>query len=68
MAQKASFLTRQLLAFSRMQVVRPQTVDLNAIIESMGKMLRCLIREDIDLCIQLASDLSSVTADIGQME
>ena len=68
MAQKASSLTRQLVAFSRKQVVQPQTVNLNGIVESVSKMLRRLIREDIELCIQLESDLPSVTADIGQME
>jgi two-component system, cell cycle sensor histidine kinase and response regulator CckA len=67
-AQQASSLTRQLLAFSRRQVVRPQTVDLNTVIEGVSKMLRRLIREDIELCIRLASDLPSITADAAQIE
>jgi signal transduction histidine kinase len=67
-AQKASSLTRQLLAFSRKQVVQPQALDLNETIEGVSKMLRRLIREDIELCIRLASDVPSVTADAGQME
>jgi len=67
-AQQASSLTRQLLAFSRNQVVQPETVDLNTAIEGVSKMLRRLIREDIDVCIRLASDLPSITADAGQTE
>jgi PAS domain S-box-containing protein len=67
-AQQASSLTRQLLAFSRNQVVHPQTVDLNTAIEGVSKMLRRLIREDIDVCIRLASDLPSITADAAQTE
>jgi len=67
-AQQAGSLTRQLLAFSRRQVVHPQIVDLNTIIERVSKMLRRLIREDIEVCIRLASDLPSITADAGQIE
>jgi len=67
-AQKASSLTRQLLAFSRKQAVELHALDLNETIESVSKMLRRLIREDIELCIRLASDVPSVTAGAGQME
>ena len=67
-AQQASSLTRQLLAFSRVQVVQPETVDLNMVIEGVSKMLRRLIREDIELCIRLASDLPLITADAAQTE
>jgi len=67
-AQQASSLTRQLLAFSREQVVQQETVDLNMVIEGVSKMLRHLIREDIELCIRLASDLPSITADAAQIE
>jgi len=67
-AQRASSLTRQLLAFSRKEVVQPEALDLNKVIEDISKMLRRLIREDIKLCIRLASDVPSVTADAGQME
>jgi two-component system, cell cycle sensor histidine kinase and response regulator CckA len=67
-AEQGSSLTRQLLAFSRKQVVDPQTVDLNRIIEGISKMLRRLIREDIEICIRLASDLPSISADAGQTE
>jgi two-component system, cell cycle sensor histidine kinase and response regulator CckA len=67
-AQQAISLTRQLLAFSRNQVVQPQAVNLNTIIEGISKMLRRLIREDVEICIRLASDLPSITADAGQAE
>jgi two-component system, cell cycle sensor histidine kinase and response regulator CckA len=67
-AQQASSLTRQLLAFSRKQVMPPQAVDLNTVIESLGKMLRRLIREDIEICIRLASGVPPITADTGQTE
>jgi len=67
-AEQASSLTRQLLAFSREQVVQPETVDLNMVIEGVSKMLRRLIREDIELCIRLASDLPLITADAAQTE
>jgi two-component system, cell cycle sensor histidine kinase and response regulator CckA len=67
-AQQASALTRQLLAFSRKQVVQPQTVDLNSVIERITKMLRRLMHEDIEMCIRLTSDLPSITADAGQTE
>src|SRR5215469_16385634 len=56
-AQQASSLVRQLLAFSREQLVQPEASDLNMVIESVSKMLRHLIREDIELCIRLANDL-----------
>jgi two-component system, cell cycle sensor histidine kinase and response regulator CckA len=67
-AQQASSLTRQLLAFSRKQVMPPQSVDLNTVIESLSKMLRRLIREDIEIIIRLASDAPPITADTGQTE
>ena len=67
-AQQASSLVRQLLAFGREQVVQPETADLNIIIEGVSKMLRHLIREDIELCIRLASDLPLITADAAQAE
>jgi two-component system, cell cycle sensor histidine kinase and response regulator CckA len=67
-AQRATSLTRQLLAFSRKQIVQPQTVDLNTIIHGISKMLRRVIREDIQICTQLATDLPAITADVGQME
>jgi PAS domain S-box-containing protein len=62
-AQKGSLLTRQLLAFSRKQVLQPQTLDLNQIVEGVAKMLRRLVRENIELNVQLASNSPFITWD-----
>ena len=67
-AQRAAGLTRQLLAFSRRQVLQPAVVDLNQLVGDMDRMLRRLIGEDIDLRTSLAADLEPVTADPGQVE
>jgi two-component system, cell cycle sensor histidine kinase and response regulator CckA len=67
-ADKAAGLTRQLLAFSRMQVLQSRVMDLNATVAEMGKMLPRLIGEDIELAIVTSPDLARVTADPGQME
>ncbi len=67
-AQRAAALTRQLLAFSRQQVLEPQVLDVNAIIIELDKMLRRLIGEDIDFVTAPASDLGRVKADPGQLE
>jgi signal transduction histidine kinase/CheY-like chemotaxis protein len=67
-ALRASTLTRQLLAFSRRQVVQPKILDLNRLIVKMGKMLRRLIGEDIELRLELRSDLGRILADAGQIE
>ena len=67
-ADRATALTRQLLAFSRMQVLQPQIINLNAIVEEMGKLLPRLIGEDIELVIRTDSDLGTVRADASQME
>jgi PAS domain S-box-containing protein len=67
-AMWAADLTRQLLAFSRQQVLDPQVFDLGAVVTSMDKMLRRLIRADITLRTQLAPDLGAVRADPGQIE
>jgi PAS domain S-box-containing protein len=66
--ERAASLTRQLLAFSRRQVLQPQVLDLNGVIPNMDKMLRRLIGEDIDLETVLAPDLGRVEADPGQIE
>jgi PAS domain S-box-containing protein len=66
--QRASDLVRQLLAFSRKQVLDPRIVKLNPIVTSVDKMLRRVIGEDVDLVIYLAPDLGSVLADAGQIE
>jgi two-component system cell cycle sensor histidine kinase/response regulator CckA len=67
-ADRATALTRQLLAFSRRQVLQPQIINVNTIVEEMGKLLPRLIGEDIELVIRTAPDLGSVRADASQME
>ncbi len=67
-ADRAASLTRQLLAFSRKQVLQPKILDLNAVVADMEKMLRRLIGEDVDLETRLAPRLGSVQADQGQIE
>jgi CheY-like chemotaxis protein len=61
-------LTRQLLAFSRRQVLQPQVINLNTIVEEMGKLLPRLIGEDIELMVRTEKALGSVRADASQME
>ncbi len=61
-------LTRQLLAFSRQQMLEPKALDLNAVILDVETMLRRLIGEDIELRTALAPALGSVKADQGQIE
>jgi two-component system, cell cycle sensor histidine kinase and response regulator CckA len=67
-ATRAAGLTRQLLAFSRKQVIQPVLLDLNSVVTDIDKMLRRLIGEDIDLTIVRDSKLKSVKADRGQIE
>ncbi|HYA95708.1 MAG TPA: PAS domain S-box protein, partial [Terriglobales bacterium] len=67
-ADRAAALTRQLLAFSRRQVLAPKVVNLNYLVEDMNKLLRRLLGEDIELAIKLADDLGCVKADPGQIE
>jgi len=66
--ERAASLTRQLLAFSRRQMLKPVVLDLNTVITGMGKMLPRLIGEDIDLRFDLHASLGQVEADPGQME
>lgn len=66
--ERAATLTRQLLAFSRKQVLAPQLLDLNEVIGNTEKMLRRLIGEDIALTTVLAPRLRQVRIDPGQME
>jgi PAS domain S-box-containing protein len=65
---RAAALTRQLLAFSRKQILQPEILDLNSIVVEMNKMLQRLIGEDIDLMMGLAGDLGKVKADPNQLE
>lgn len=67
-AQRASQLTRQLLAFSRKQVLQPKVLNLNDVVTDIEKMTRRLIGEDIELRTMLNPSLGLVTADPGQIE
>ncbi len=67
-AGSAAGLTRQLLAFSRRQVLQPRVIDLGALVGDMEKMLHRLIGEHIQLTTNLARDLGRVRCDPGQME
>ena len=66
--ERAAALTRQLLAFSRKQVLQPKVFNINAVVSEMEKMLRRLIGEDMEFRTALASDLGSIKADPGQIE
>src|SRR5438445_5698535 len=67
-AGQAAELTRQLLAFSRKQVLRPTVLDLNSAVANLGAMLKRLIGEDIVLVTELAPALGCVKADPGQIQ
>jgi len=67
-ADRASSLTRQLLAFSRKQVLQPQVLDLNALVTQVVELMPPLLGEDINLVIDLDPQLGWVRADPGQME
>ncbi len=66
--QRAASLTRQLLAFSRQQVLEPKVLDLNGVVTDIEKMLRRVIGEDIELITTLDASLGRVMADQGQIE
>ena len=66
--KRAEGLTRQLLAFSRRQVLQPEPVNLGALVEGVSKMLRRLIGEDVALHVSVARDLFMTKVDRGQLE
>ncbi len=66
--QRATALTRQLLAFSRKQVLVPEILSVNRIVEGVEKMLRRLIGEDIELKVVLADEIAPIDSDPGQLE
>jgi PAS domain S-box-containing protein len=67
-SERATELTRQLLAFSRNQIMEMRVLDLNTLLQNLDKMLRRAIGEDIELVMVLADDLGRVKADPGQIE
>lgn len=67
-AKRAAALTRQLLAFSRRQMMETRVVNLNGLVENLQKMLQRLLGEDVQLVTDLAPDLDEVRVDPGQIE
>ncbi|MDX1643401.1 MAG: PAS domain S-box protein [Thermoanaerobaculia bacterium] len=67
-ADRAERLTRQLLAFSRQQVLHPQVVDLNDVVRGVEGLLRRTISEDVELSLDLFPEVAAVDVDPGQME
>lgn len=66
--ERAARLTRQLLAFSRRQILQPVVLDLDAVVRGLEPMLRRLIGADVELSIDAGEKLGSVRADPGQIE
>src|SRR5262249_54715057 len=66
--ERAAGLTRQLLAFSRKQVVQPRILNLNIVVNNLSKMLLRMIGEDITLSLIPGIPLGSIKADLGQIE
>jgi PAS domain S-box-containing protein len=67
-SERAASLTRQLLAFSRKQVLQPRVLQVNEVVQNMEKMLRRLIGEDVELSIVFDRALGRIKADPGQLE
>jgi CheY-like chemotaxis protein len=66
--ERAAALTRQLLAFSRKQILQPQVLNLNTVVAGIKGMLGRLLREDVHLVFALTDGLENVRADVGQIE
>lgn len=66
--ERAAALTRQLLAFSRQQILDPKVVELNQVMQGTERLLARVIGEDVELATRLAPDLGRVKVDPGQME
>jgi PAS domain S-box-containing protein len=67
-AERAAALTRQLLIFSRREVIRPEVLDLNGVVSDLDRLLRRALGEHVQLETRFAPDLSAVEADPGQVE
>ncbi len=67
-AERSAQLTRQLLAFSRKQILKSESLDLNQVVSSVERMLRRLIGEDVEVVTELGPDAGPVLADRGQIE
>ena len=67
-ARRAADLTRQLLAFSRRQILQPQVLNLNSLLDELSKMLHRMIGEDVELVFHPGQDVARVKADPGQLE
>jgi CheY-like chemotaxis protein len=67
-AQSAASLTRQLLMFSRQQIIQPVILDVNQTVKNIEKMLRRLIKENIEFTVVLDDELDQITADPSQIE
>jgi len=67
-AERAARLTRQLLAFSRRQVLQPKVVDLNEVVRGMAELLQSVTGETVGLGLELSRDPSSARVDAGQIE
>jgi PAS domain S-box-containing protein len=67
-AGRAADLTRQLLAFSRQQIIEPRVIDLNVLISGMERMLKRIVGEDVDLAFSPSPDVGRIRADAGHVE
>ncbi|HJU10843.1 MAG TPA: response regulator, partial [Candidatus Binataceae bacterium] len=67
-AERASALTKQLLAFSRQQIARPRVVNLNEVVQQIARMLRRILEEHIELAIDLGSNVDPVKVDPAQID